>query len=72
MDENINYAKRRISEDMAPVFPGSKIVCKDCIYRKKGVIGYKNAYCEMYPRGKPNVILFKNADCQWHVEESTA
>ena len=72
MDEQKNYAKERISDDMSPAFPGSDIVCKDCIFRKKGTIGYKNAYCEIYPRGKPNKILFKNANCQWRVEESTA
>lgn len=72
MDESKNYAKERISDDMSPVFPGNDIVCKDCMFRKSGIIGYKNAYCEIYPRGKPNEILFKSAGCQWHVGESTA
>ncbi len=49
--------KSKLNEEMYPVFPGDDIACKTCVYKKKGIIGYKNAYCEKYPRGKPNSIL---------------
>ena len=58
-----DYAKERISQDMMPVFPNDEIDCADCRYRKKGKIGFKNAYCEKYPDGKPNTILFQNTKC---------
>lgn len=55
----------KFSEDMSPVFPGKNIDCFNCVFKKPGKIGYKNAYCEMYPRGKPNEILFQNAKCEY-------
>lgn len=59
-------------DDMSPVFPDKKIKCKDCVFRKDGKIGYKNAYCDMFPRGKPNEILFKNADCEYYQKEKAS
>ena len=58
-------AESKFSEDMEPTFPNEKIDCNGCMFRKAGTLGYKNAYCEMYPRGKPNDILFKNAKCEY-------
>ena len=53
-------------DDMSPVFPSDKIKCKNCVFKKDGIIGYKNAFCDMYPRGKPDKILFENADCEYY------
>ena len=54
------------NDDMSPVFPDEKIKCKNCLFKKGGKIGYMNGYCEMYPRGKPDEILFKHADCMYY------
>lgn len=70
MNEN-KYAKDRIENDFSPTLPGDDIICRKCIFRKQDVVidgkvivkGYKNAYCDMYPEGKPNGILFRNEDC---------
>ncbi len=67
-----NYAKERLRENMSPVFPSNDIDCKDCIFRKEGIIGYKNAFCSAYPKGKPNGILFDNKKCEYkHAEENS-
>lgn len=58
-------------DDMCPVFPRDDIVCSSCAYKKPGIIGFKNAYCEKYPRGKPNNILFKNEPCKLYAKEET-
>lgn len=59
---------RRISENMEPTFPQDDIICKTCAFKKAGIIGYKNGYCEMYaePPGKPNAILFEHGKCQYY------
>lgn len=61
----------KFSEDMSPTFPSAKIDCINCKFKKSGIIGYKNAYCGMYPRGKPNEILFKDQKCQFKIEEAS-
>ena len=57
-------AQKRQSEDMSVNFPPKDIVCKGCAFAKPGVLGYRNSYCEMYPRGKPDKILFNHGDCE--------
>lgn len=56
------------------------IKCKDCVYRDRSVIeisgkvipvGVTKAYCKMYignphDAGKPNDVLFRNADCEFY------
>lgn len=67
-----NYARERIVDDFAPTFPNEEIKCKTCKKKKAGVIGYKNGYCDAYPTGttgKPNDILFENADCDFYEKE---
>lgn len=59
----------RLMDDMMPVFPSNDIICKDCAKRKKGIIGFKNAYCDGYPEGKPHEILFENEECYYYEEE---
>lgn len=61
--------KSKLDEEMTPTFPNNKILCRDCENRKSGVIGFKNAYCNAYPEGKPNPILFENADCEFYKKE---
>ena len=73
-----NLARERIREDFAPIFPGDDIKCRDCVFRKPDLIrdgavivkGYINRYCKVYTpgisSGKPNDILFKNADCKYY------
>lgn len=56
-------------EDMAPVFPANDIICRNCRNRRNGVIGFKCAYCKAYPKGKPDEILFENADCDFYDKE---
>lgn len=46
--------------------PDEKIDCYDCIYRKEGMLGYKNAYCKKYQNGKPNEILFGHKECKYY------
>lgn len=53
-----------LKDDLMPVFPDDKIKCRNCAFKKPGIIGYKNAYCDKYPYGKPDNVLFKNADCK--------
>ena len=59
-------------DDMSPVFPSDEIVCKDCIFRMGGKIGYKNSRCDIFPRGKPNEILFRNAKCGYYQKEQAS
>lgn len=60
-----------MDDDLSPVFPANDIKCKTCVFRKPGKLGYRNAYCEMYPNGKPNRILFSGsgADCEFYEKE---
>lgn len=67
----MNPAQKRMSDDMSITFPGKDIVCKNCRYRKRGVLGYRNTYCDMYPEGKPSEILFKDQKCQFKIEEAS-
>lgn len=75
MDDK-NYAKERIENDFAPSLPGDDIRCRTCLFRKADLViagktivkGYKNGYCDMYPDGKPNDILFRKSDCEYHVK----
>ena len=70
-------AKNRINEDFAPTLPSEDIKCATCLFRKPDlvidgktiVMGCKNGYCDMYPKGKPNDILFANADCEYYESE---
>ena len=62
-------AKSRLKEDMQPRFPGDDIKCKGCAMSRKGTIGYKNRYCEIFPEGKPLDILFDGADCDYYLED---
>lgn len=67
-----NYAKERIEDDFNPTFPSDNIICKDCEFRKRGIIGFKNGYCQVYEpgiAGKPNAILFENASCKYYLKE---
>lgn len=68
-----NDAQKRIQDDFEPTFPGGDIICKDCEFKKPGIIGFKNGYCKVYTpeisNGKPNDILFKNADCKYYRKE---
>lgn len=52
-----------LSADMKPEFPSDTIVCRTCLHRKPGVIGYKNMYCDQYRKGKPLGVLFEGAMC---------
>lgn len=75
-------ARMRIEKDFEPTFPGDDIKCKDCVFRKVDLIrdgkvivkGYKNGYCKVYTpeisNGKPNEILFKNADCEYYMKDA--
>lgn len=67
-----DYAQKRISDDFNPVSPGNDIMCRKCIFKKAGVIGYKNGYCDAYPDGKPNGILFNRDPCNFYTEEASA
>lgn len=68
-----NYAKDRITNDFAPSLPDDNIICQKCVFRKPDLVingktivkGYKNSYCDMFPDGKPNNILFAKADCEY-------
>ena len=67
-----NYAKERIEDDFNPTFPSDNIICKDCEFRKRGIIGFKNAYCQIYEpdiADKPYEILFENAGCKYYLKE---
>ena len=67
-----NYAKERIEDDFNPTFPSDNIICKDCEFRKRGIIGFKNSYCQIYEPGvarKPHEILFENASCKYYLKE---
>ena len=71
-------AWKRIHEDFKPTLPGDDIRCRDCVFRKPDLIrdgavivkGYINGYCKVYTpgisSGKPNDILFDNADCKYY------
>lgn len=65
-------------------FPNpSKILCRDCANRDRTVIkikdkekavGVTKAFCDAYPappesNGKPEEVLFNNADCQYYVKD---
>ena len=62
----------RVDEDLSAVFPSDKIRCKTCVFRKRGVIGFKNGYCDVYrePPGKPNNILFDGAKCEHYTKDT--
>lgn len=74
---NTNHAKKRMNEDFSPTLPADNIVCHDCMFRKQDLVidgkvvvnGYKNGYCDIYTSGKPNAILFANADCEYYEAE---
>lgn len=63
----------KFSAEMAPAFPNrEKVTCKDCAFRKKGMLGEINAFCEMYASGsgKPYSVLFQNDACQFKKQEA--
>lgn len=60
-----------LNEDMMPTFPSDKIKCKDCEFKKSGVIGFKNKFCLKFPLGKSDEILFDNADCPLYRKQKT-
>ena len=63
------HRNSRLHDDMCPVFPNNDIVCSTCVYKKPGIIGFKNAYCEKYTGGKPNEILFEHHPCKFYKRE---
>lgn len=70
-----NPAQERIQDDFAPVFPNNDIACKDCEFKKAGLIGFKDLYCQIYSpdlASKPNDILFKNGKCKYYMKEEDA
>lgn len=57
-----------------------KVRCRDCAFRlvqtaehngEEIEIGAVKGFCEIYPNGcgKPNDVLFKNADCEYYFPE---
>ena len=66
----MNEARNRIDNDFEPTFPDKDIICKDCAFRKKGVLGARNAYCDKYPEGKPMGILFEHQSCTVYEESN--
>ncbi len=60
--------KARYDEPMVPTFPQDNILCKNCLNRIGGIIGYKNGYCEAYVEGKPDSILFDNNECRYYIK----
>lgn len=78
----MNEVRKRIEEDFSPTFPDDDIKCKDCVFRKPDLViegktivkGYKNGYCKVYTediRGKPNEVLFKNANCKHYRKDDS-
>lgn len=61
----MNHAKERIQNDSLPTFPGDDIICRKCTFKRPGIIGYKNSYCEQYDEGKPDGILFEGEPCRF-------
>ena len=66
----MNVAEDRIGNDFAPVFPDKDIICKDCAFRKAGVLGARNSYCDKYPNGKPLDILFEHTGCAYYKKDN--
>lgn len=67
-----NHARIRIEDDFAPVFPSNDIICKDCVFKDAGIMGFKNANCQVYTpeiADKPLDILFKDAKCKYYMKE---
>ena len=62
-------ANERLKEKMRPEFPPNDIICGFCKYKAGGIIGFKSAYCDKYPDGKPNEVLFDKAECRFFKEE---
>lgn len=65
-----------INSDLHFRFPDEeKIWCKDCAFRAKdngNVKGATLSICDCFPRyDKPLDILFKNAECEYYVDENT-
>lgn len=76
MDRKTEYTPgEKFSADMAPAFPDrEKIVCRDCVFRKRGLMGEVNSFCDMYAggMGKPYDVLFQNGPCQFYTKEEKA
>lgn len=56
----------KLKKDMDVVLPSDEIDCVDCRFKMLGKIGFKNRYCEEFPRdvgGKPDEVLFKGEKC---------
>lgn len=64
-----NLARDRIANDFEPEFPKKDIICRGCKSKRAGVLGYRTAYCEAYPEGKPNDILFEGAECLYYMKD---
>lgn len=61
----------------------NKVICKDCAFRDKTsvmlndktlYVGVTKSFCKIYEKppktnGKPNEILFKNADCKYYMKD---
>lgn len=51
------------------------IVCKTCAFKNGGGMEYPHytkSYCDIYPkpgRGKPHIVLFEGADCEFYTPE---
>ena len=74
---NRSDEERKQYRENEPIFgvhpDAEKIKCKDCVFRAPDNSLYKGctkAFCEVYPKGKPDVILFKNAECEYYVSEN--
>lgn len=64
--EELSMAQKRQEKDMEVKFPSKTIVCRKCIFAKEGLLGFRNRYCDMFPRGKPLEILFEDANCEYY------
>lgn len=71
-----NAARKRINDDTPVGLEYSKdIPCKTCVFKLSPVGDferYTNGYCEIYDSktsGKPNEILFNNANCKYYMKE---
>ncbi len=74
--------RREISPIKGQMPDPNKIACKDCVYRNRDKItvnnrtiyvGVTKGFCDIYKRpqyaGKPNDILFMNADCEFYIKD---
>jgi hypothetical protein len=67
---------RWAEEDWMPRTPDDDIICKYCMFRKpdekagKSVLkGYTYGTCELFPKEKPEGVLFDGAKCPYFTDE---